>query len=94
MQKTILKYVTGLSENASAWERRNHKKYGSLNNMCRLIEYDLKHGATLEQVLLMFKEVRNDDAFSDLRKAKGSIERLNEVEDYFTKPKKIAQYSW
>lgn len=94
MQKTILKYVTGLSENASAWERRNHKKYGSLANMCRLIEYDIKHGATLEQVLLMFNEVRNDVAFADLRKSKGTMERLNEVEDYFTKPKKVAPYGW
>ncbi|MEO9319973.1 MAG: hypothetical protein ABI361_04805 [Nitrososphaera sp.] len=94
MQKTIVKYVTGLSENASAWERRNHKKYGSLANMCRLIEYDIKHGATLEQALLMFKEVRSDVSFSELRKSKGSLDRLSEVEDYFTKPKKVAQYNW
>ena len=93
MQKTVVKYVRGLSENASGWEKRNHKKYGSLANMCRQIDYDMKHGATLEQVLSMFHKVRTDSTFSDLRKGPGSLERLNEVEDYFTKPK-IVTAKW
>ena len=93
MQKTVVKYVKGLSENASGWEKRNHKKYGSLASMCRQIEYDVKHGAALEQVMTMFNKVRNDKAFSELRKGTGSMERLAEVEDHFTKPK-IAQPLW
>jgi hypothetical protein len=87
MQKTVVKYVKGLSENASGWEKRNHKKYGSLTNMCRQIEYDIKHGATAEQVSSMFHKVRNDSSFTELRKGNGSMERLCEVEDYFSKPK-------
>lgn len=87
MQKTVVKYVKGLSENASGWEKRNHKKYGSLANMCRQIDYDIKHGAALEQVLSMFQKVRNDSSFSELRKGAGSMERLAEVESHFTKPK-------
>jgi hypothetical protein len=87
MQKTVVKYVKGLSENASGWEKRNHKKYGGLANMCRQIEYDVKHGAALEQVFSMFHKVRSDKAFSELRKGTGSMERLAEVEDHFTKPK-------
>lgn len=87
MQKTVLKYVTGLSPSASQWERRNHKKYGGLANMCRQIEYDVKHGATNEEVLSMFHQLRHDKSFSELRKGAGSMERLAEVEDHFTKPK-------
>jgi hypothetical protein len=93
MEKTVVKYVKGLSENASEWEKRNHKKYGNLASMCRQIEYDIKHGATLEQVLSMFHKVRSDSSFSELRKSNGSMERLDEVEDYFTKPK-MAQPKW
>jgi hypothetical protein len=89
MQKTVVKYVKGVSENASAWEKRNHKKYGSLASMCRQIEYDIKHGAAIEQVLSMFHKVRNDSSFSELRKGIGSMERLAEVEGHFTKPKTI-----
>jgi hypothetical protein len=93
MQKTVVKYVKGLSENASGWEKRNHKKYGGLATMCRQIEYDIKHGAALEQVLSMFHKVRNDSSFSELRKSTESMERLDEVESHFTKPK-VAQPSW
>jgi hypothetical protein len=93
MEKTVVKYVKGLSENASEWEKRNHKKYGNLASICRQIEYDVKHGATLEQILSMFHKVRSDSSFSELRKYNGSMERLDEVEDYFTKPK-MAQPKW
>ena len=93
MEKTVVKYVKGLSENASEWEKWNHKKYGNLASICRQIEYDVKHGATLEQILSMFHKVRSDSSFSELRKCNGSMERLDEVEDYFTKPK-MAQPKW
>lgn len=93
MQKTVVKYVKGLSANASGWEKRNHKKYGSLASMCRQIEYDIKHGVALEQVLAMFHKVRTESSFSDLRKGPGSLERLDEVETHFTKPK-VVQPQW
>ena len=93
MEKTVVKYVKGLSENASGWEKRNHKKYGGLANMCRQIDYDVKHGAARDQVLSMFHKIRNDSCFSELRKRTGSMERLSEVENHFAKPK-IAQPSW
>jgi len=93
MQKMVVKYVKGLSADASGWEKRNHKKYGSLANMCRQIEYDVKHGATTEQVLSIFHQVRTDKSFSDLRKTSGSMERLDEVESHFTNPKP-AKMQW
>ena len=93
MQKTVVKYVKGLSQDASGWEKRNHKKYGGLANMCRQIEYDVKHGAAHEQLLSMFHRVRNDSSFSELRKGTGSMERLAEVEGHFTKPKAM-EISW
>ena len=87
MQKTVVKFVKGVSPDATGWEKRNHKKYGGLANMCRQIEYDIKHGATKEQVLSMFHQVRNGKSFSELRNGVGSMERLDEVEGHFTKPK-------
>jgi hypothetical protein len=89
MQKTVVKYVKGLSANASGWEKRNHKKYGGLANMCRQIEYDVKHGVAPEQVLAMFHKVRTESSFSELREGAGSMERLAEVEGHFTRPKTI-----
>ena len=89
MQKTVLKYVTGLSPSASSWEKRNHKRYGGIASMCRQIEYDIKHGATNEEVLSMFRKLRHDKSYSEVRKTQGSMERLAEVEDHFTKPKVV-----
>ena len=86
MEKTVVKYVKGLSENASGWEKRNHKKYGSLANICRQIEYDIKHGVSSEQVSSIFARIRNDSCFSTLRKGNGSMERLAEIENQFSKP--------
>jgi hypothetical protein len=94
MEKTVVKYVKGLSENASGWEKRNHKKYGSLANICRQIDYDIKHGVSSEQVSSMFEKIRNDSRFSALRKGNGSMERLAEIENQFSKPKiRVSQWS-
>ncbi|WP_148699388.1 hypothetical protein [Candidatus Nitrososphaera evergladensis] len=95
MQKTVVKYVKGLSETASAFEKRNHKKYGGLNHICRQIEYDVKHGVTEKEVISMLQKVRNHPSYSELRKGNGSMERLKEVEVHFTRPRiEFQQKPW
>lgn len=83
VEKTIVKFVTGLSENASIWEKRQNKRYGRITNICRQIDYDIKQGVTTEQVLMILQKIRDDSSFSSLREKDGSIERLDEVEKYF-----------
>lgn len=87
MEKTIIKYVTGLSANSTGWERRNHKKYGGLTNVCRQIDYDIKHGATKDQALLLLDKVLHDSSFSNLRKIDNALQRLSEVQGHFAPPK-------
>ena len=85
IEKIILKFVTGLSVNATRWEKRQHNRYGTLTNVCRQIEYDIKHGVTNEQVLSILQKIRNQSSFSSLLlNNDGSIERLNEIEKHFT----------
>jgi uncharacterized protein YlbG (UPF0298 family) len=83
MKKTILKFVTGLPVNANSYQKRQHKRYGRLTNICRQIEYDIVHGVTNEEVLSTLQEIRNHSSFSNLRKVDGSIERLDEMEKHF-----------
>ena len=94
MEKIVVKFVTGLSENASRWEKRQNKRYGRITNVCRQIGYDIKQGATNEQVLLLLQKIRNDSSFSSLREKDGFMERLNEVEKNFlpTQEKKSYWY--
>lgn len=93
MEKIIVKFVTGLSENATMWEKRQNKRYGRITNVCRQIGYDIKQGVTNEQVLLLLQEIRNDSSFSNLRMKEGSMERLDAVEKHFM-PSKEKIYLW
>jgi hypothetical protein len=94
MEKTVIKFVTGLSVNATRWEKRQNKRYGRITNVCRQIGYDIKQGATIEQVLLLLQKIRNDSSFSNLRKNNGSMERLNELDNHFLPSKEEKRYYW
>ena len=83
VEKVVLKFVTGLAENATSWEKRMNKRYGRINNVARQINYDIKQGATYDQVLLLLQRIRNDSSFSSLRDNNGSLERLAELEKHF-----------
>ena len=80
MEKTIVKFVTGLSENASSWQRRQHKRYGTITHCCRQINYDVKHGVTNEEVLSFLQEIRLDSSYSSTQNNVGSVGRLDELE--------------
>jgi hypothetical protein len=92
MEKIVLKFVKGLSPNATAWEKKIHKRYGRIANVCRQINYDIKQGATNDQVLMFLKKIRNDSSFSGLRGNDGSLNRLEELENEFLPEKKT--YHW
>jgi hypothetical protein len=92
MEKIVLKFVTGLSPNATTWEKKIFKRYGKLANVCRQINYDIKQGATNDQVLLFLQKIRSDSSFSVLRAINGSLDRLEELENEFLPGKKT--YHW
>jgi hypothetical protein len=94
MEKTIVKFVTGLSVNASAWEKRQNKRYGRITNVCRQISYDIKQGATNEQVIMLLQKIRNGSSFSNLQKDNESMERLNELDKHFLPSKEEKRYYW
>ena len=94
MEKTVVKFVTGLSENATKWEKRQNKRYGRITNVCRQISYDIKQGATNEQVIMLLQKIRNDSYFSGLQKDDSSMERLTELDEHFLPSKEEKSYYW
>ena len=83
MQKTIVKFISGLSEleSNSSWKKRQHKKYsGNISYVRRSIQFDIKHGVTGEEVTTFLDKVRNDLSFSNVRKSAGSGERLDNLQ--------------
>ena len=67
MEKTVIKYIKGLPENATAWEKRQHRRYGGITRVCRQINYDIKHGVTNEQVLELLEAIKTDSSYLDLK---------------------------
>lgn len=92
MENTLLKFVTGLSEDASRWERRINSKYGKIGRVAKRIEYDIKHGVTINQVSSFLQLIRTGPAFSEIRTHNGSMQRLNEIQGYFRAEDEIPQY--
>ena len=87
MKKTIVKYATGLSDNATSYQRKQYKKYtGNLANVHRNIQYDIKHGVTIEEVLSFLDEVKNDPKFVSVREKEGGMARLDLLKIHFTTP--------
>src|SRR5574341_19685 len=84
MENTLIKFVTGLAEDASRWERRINNKYGRIGRVSKRIEYDIKHGVTNKQVYSFLQLIRTGSSFSEIRAHAGSMERLNEIQGYFT----------
>jgi hypothetical protein len=83
MEKTVIKYITGLTENATAWEKRQHRRYGGITRVYRQINYDIKHGVTNEEVLELLEAIKNDSSYLNLRNDTNCMNRLAEIESLF-----------
>jgi hypothetical protein len=93
MQDTIVKYLTGLSENASRWQRRLDKKYGNLAQVTKRIQYDLKHGVERQEVLTFLELIKTDQSYIELRKANDFGYRFDSLEASFLNSDSKANYS-
>jgi hypothetical protein len=82
VEKTIKKFIIGLSENASIWEKRQHKKYGTIANCCKQVDYDLKHGVTIEEVFLVLQKIKSDETFAPVLQNENSSHRFGDIEKY------------
>ena len=80
VEKVIIRYITGISPDASSFEKRNFKKYSTISNCAKQIEYDIKHGVTREEVIAFLDKVRNDSSYSNVRENVGSKERLEQLQ--------------
>ena len=89
VEKVIVRYVRGLSPNATSFEKRNFKKYSTMSNCTKQIEYDKKHGVTEEEVMAVMQRIRTNESFSELLRNPDSVQRLDELEKQLNSPKKI-----
>jgi hypothetical protein len=66
MQKTIIRYVTGISEDRSFFQKKLHKRYnGNLTYVIKNIAFDIKHGITNDQILAFLDKIKNDLSYAE-----------------------------
>ena len=92
MKKIVIKFVKGLSENATNWEKRQNKRYGKISFACRQIEYDIKHGVTTQQVLMHIQDIQKQSNVNIL-KDESSLNRLDELKEHFA-PSMEKNFTW
>lgn len=92
VEKVIIRYIKGISPDASSFEKRNFKKYSTISSCARQIEYDIKHGVTTEEVLAVMQRIRFDKSFSELRGNPETVQRLDDLERQVSSPKRVS--SW
>ena len=80
MQDTMIKYLTGLPENASRWQKKLNKKYGNLTQVTKRIQYDLKHGVERQEVVAFLALIKADQSYFELRNTSGFAYRLYSLE--------------
>jgi len=81
--------MKGISPDASSFEKRNFKKYSTISSCSKQIEYDIKHGVTVQEVAELMNKIRNDESYSEVRQNQDAIQRLDELERQLNSPKKV-----
>ncbi|MCY1154270.1 MAG: hypothetical protein MOP50_750 [Nitrososphaera sp.] len=89
VEKVILRFIRGISPDASSFEKRNYKRYSTVSSCAKQIEYDIKHGVSTDEVLDVVRKIRHDKKFHDLQKNPESLQRLDELERQISVPKKV-----
>jgi hypothetical protein len=89
VERVIVRFVKGISPDASSFEKRNYKRYSSVSSCAKQIEYDIKHGVSMDEVLEVVRKIRHDKQFHDLQKNPESLQRLDELQRQISAPKKM-----
>jgi hypothetical protein len=86
MKRTVVKYVTGLLDNANLDKRHDKKYSGNLAWVHKRVTADIKHGVAVGEVLDFLDKIRTSNEFADLRNKEGSLERLDLIKIHFSTP--------
>jgi hypothetical protein len=82
MHKTIIKYISGVSDTMSLFQARQYLKFYSISNVQKTIYYDTNHGVTKEDILLFIEKVRNHPFYYILQRNRLAMEKLGNIEKF------------
>lgn len=94
-EKTIIRFAKGLPENASDYERRNYKKYGTVANCIRQLEYDMHHGVQKDEIIEIIRKIGRNKKYASVRSKSDARMRLEELESHLSGvPASINRLDW
>lgn len=80
-EKAIVRFAMGLSTDASKFERRNYRKYGTVEGCIRQLEYDMHHGVQKSEINEIIRKMRRNKKYAKMRSVPQVIIRLQGLED-------------
>jgi hypothetical protein len=89
VEKVIVRFAKGISPDASSFEKRNYKRYSTVSSCAKQIDYDIKHGVSIVEVLDVVRKIKHDKQYTELQENPESLQRLDELERQLSLPKKI-----
>jgi len=94
-EKAIIKFAKGLPENASNYDRRNYKKYGTVTNCIRQLEYDMHHGVQKGEIIEIIRKIGRSKKYASIWSAPEARVRLEQLESYLSGiPESAARLDW
>ncbi len=76
VEKVIIRFAEGLSPDASSFEKRNYKKYGTIAYCIKQIEYDMKQGVEKIEVMEILHKIKLHKKHAKIRPNAEAAPRL------------------
>jgi hypothetical protein len=94
-EKAIIRFARGVPEDASGYERRIYKKYGTVANCIRQLEYDMHQGVQKEEIIEIIRKIGRGKKYAKVRSAPEAMTRLEELESYMSGvPERTERLDW
>jgi hypothetical protein len=83
-EKAIVRFAMGLSEDASDFEKRNYRKYGTAAGCIRQIEYDMHHGVQKREIMEIIRKIGRNKKYPHISSDPEAMMRLKELKGHLS----------
>jgi hypothetical protein len=80
-EKAIVRYAVGLPVDASEYERRIYRKYGTIAGCIRQIQYDMQHGVQKREIMEIIRKIGRNKKYARIRSDREALVRLRGLRD-------------
>jgi hypothetical protein len=82
-EKVIVNFTSGLSANASQYEKNLYKKYGTVSGCIKKLEYDMHHGVQKDEIIQIIRKIGRNKKRARAKDREVML-KLEELENYFS----------